>query len=240
MRLTVFNGSPRGRSSNTRRLLGFFLEGFSRIPGNEFEITYLVDRRPDEALKRFRQAKHVLIAFPLYFDAMPAMVKDFIESLAPLRKRASNPSLGFIVQSGFIEPTHSRAVKRYLAKLARRLGCPYRGTVIKGGGEAVRIVSLRQNLLGKAIFWLAGKTDIGGFGHLLSTDKLKQMFFELGQSFGRTGHFDPALVARLARPEKLNRFHFWLAKTVVERFYWNRLLKKNKAFSKRFDRPFAG
>ncbi len=41
MKLTVFNGSPRGKGSNTRVFLEHFLKGFMIKEGNSFELVYL-------------------------------------------------------------------------------------------------------------------------------------------------------------------------------------------------------
>ena len=138
MRLTVFNGSPRGKGSNTKFLLEHFLNGFMTTDGNSYEMVYLNRLKDsDKFIKFFQEAEQVLLAFPLYTDAMPAMVKTFIESLEPLCGREGNPDIGFIVQSGFPEAIHSRYIERYLEKLAIRLGCRYIGTVIKGGVEGI-------------------------------------------------------------------------------------------------------
>ncbi len=75
---------------------------------------------------------------PLYTDSMPALVAEFIEALEPLVGREGNPRVGFLVQSGFSEALHSRGLERYLAKLAARLGSPYAGTIVKGGGESLQ------------------------------------------------------------------------------------------------------
>jgi hypothetical protein len=67
-------------------------------------------------VQAFTEAETVLIAHPLYTDAMPVIVKDFIEQLKPFVGRESNPTLGFILQSGFVEAAHSRYVVRYWQK----------------------------------------------------------------------------------------------------------------------------
>ena len=77
----------------------------------------------DKFLKLFQEAEQVLLAFPLYTDCMPGIVKVFIESLEPLCSREGNPDVGFIVQSGFPEAIHSRYVEKYLEKPSLRLGC---------------------------------------------------------------------------------------------------------------------
>ncbi len=139
MRLTVFNGSPRGTGSNTKVYLEHFLSGFTEAEGNTYELAYLNRvKRQDEFVKMFREAEQVLLAFPLYTDAMPAMVKTFIESLEPLCGREGNPPIGFMVQCGFPEAIHIRFLEKYLEKLARRLGSTYVGTIVKGGGHGAQ------------------------------------------------------------------------------------------------------
>lgn len=220
MKLTVFNGSPRGKSSNTKVLLEHFLNGFMKIDGNTYELAYLNHLKDrDTFIKMFEEAEHVLLAFPLYTDAMPAIVKTFIESLEPLCGRKGNPDIGFIVQSGFPEAIHSRYIERYLKKLAVRLGCRYKGTAIKGGGEGLQALPS------------------------LMARKVLKPFYDLGKAFGETGKFNEQIVLKLGKPEKLPRFRMlffnlighWLSGLIM----WNRKLKQNNAFEKRFDKPYA-
>ncbi len=215
MKLTVFNGSPRGKGSNTKTILEHFLNGFMTTGGNTYEVVYLVHiKDSDNFIKLFEEAEQVLLAFPLYIDAMPALVKTFIESLEPLCGRKSNPDIGFIVQSGFPEPIHSRYVERYLKKLAVRLGCRYKGTVIKGGVEVIRAT---PNWMNKGLF---------------------KSFFKLGKTFGTTGEFNAQIMRQLLKPEKLSKWHFRFFKLTGDKFYWDKLLKKNNAFEKRFTKPY--
>ncbi|MFH1068330.1 MAG: NAD(P)H-dependent oxidoreductase [Candidatus Glassbacteria bacterium] len=220
MRLTVFNGSPRARGSNTRTLMDYFLAGFAETPGNRSEYVYLAAKKDfSDCARVFAEAETVILAFPLYTDCVPAAVKEFIEALEPLAGRAGNPALGFIVHSGFPESFHSHPVRRYLEKLACRLGCACLGTVIKGGSEAVRGQPENMNR------------------------RLFELFHRLGTEFGRSGRFDPRLVEKLARPVRHRGIGVLLAaigNKVAELLYWNRLLRKNGAFDRRFARPYAG
>jgi len=216
MKLTVFNGSPRGKGSNTKILLEHFINGFMTTDGNTYELAYLIRvKDSDNFIKLFQEAEQVLLAFPLYTHAMPAIVKTFIESLEPLCGREGNPDIGFIVQGGLPEAIHSRYVERYLEKLAVRLGCRYKGTVIRGGVEGIRFLPA----------WM--------------TRKLFKSFYELGKTFGERGEFDKQIVLKLAQPERLTKFQFRVLKLVGERFYWDKMLKKNNAFEKRFAKPYA-
>jgi hypothetical protein len=220
MRLTVIDGSPRGAKGNSMFLAARFLAGFGETAGNTHEVFHLVQaRHRAEQVAAFAAAEHVLLAFPLYSDAMPSIVKAFVEDLAPLCGRPGNPRLLGFVQSGFIEAYHSRCVEHYLERLARRLGSPYLGTMVKGGGEGVQVMPA----------WMTR----GTFAALRA----------LGRSFGRTGALDPEQLARLARPERLTLG--WRAGlTVLQALgmtnsYWDHALKKNGVFEHRFARPYA-
>jgi len=115
MKLTVFNGSPRAKGSNTKVFLEHFINGFVETEGNTYELAYLVHvKESGNFVRLFREAQTVLLAFPLYWDAMPAIVKAFIESLESLCGREDNPDIGFMVQGGFPEAIHSRYLERYL------------------------------------------------------------------------------------------------------------------------------
>ncbi|MBD3341649.1 MAG: hypothetical protein GF353_21270 [Candidatus Lokiarchaeota archaeon] len=221
MQLTLFNGSPRGRKSNTKILLNHFCDGFTANNENEFIIHYLNQaQKIDQHVEQFRNADHVIIAFPLYTDAMPGIVKHFIEGLAPLCGRAKNPSLGFIVQSGFPEPIHSRYVERYCEKLAQRLGCRYTGTAIRGGVEGIQIQPP----------WM--------------TKKLFRLFHELGVQYTAQKRMDPAILKKLAPREKMSAFRRFgfkiMLRTGIGNLYWNMQLKENGVFERRFEGAYLG
>lgn len=218
LNLSIFNGSPRGRKGNTPILLSQFAQGFTSIPGRSTEI-YPLNRleEMDRWVEIFAQAECAWIGFPLYTDAMPGMVKVFIEALAPLRGRTGNPPLGFLVQSGFPEAAHSRHIERYLEKLAARLGSPYLGTIVKGGGEGVRMMPDNANR------------------------KLFEGLQGLGRGFAETGSLDPLLLRQVAGIEQYPSYLIPLFKLLVRtpliNAYWDNQLKANLAYNQRFDRP---
>lgn len=219
MRLTVFNGSPRGGSGNTSLLVEQFLRGFESVPGNRAEVQLLATTRelPNQ-VRAFLEAEAVLLAFPLYVDAMPAVVKAFIEGLEPFCGRKGNPPLLFFVTSGFPEASHSRPVERYLEKLARRLGCEYRGTIIKPGAEGVRLMPEGAK---RKLF-----------------DRLR----ELGRIYGTEARLDQAIVKKMASPERLGplqtAFFSLVGLLGLTNRHWNEMLRKNGAYEKRYDQPY--
>jgi multimeric flavodoxin WrbA len=215
-RLTLFNGSPRGKRGNTPIFLEQFAQGF----GGPSEMHQLIRlKETGQMVQAFAEAECVLLGFPLYTDAMPGMVKHFIEALEPLAGRKNNPALGFLVQSGFPEGLHSRYVERYLEKLAERLGFPYLGTIVKGNGEGVRS---------------------------MPTDATRGLFAELqalGDGLARQGRLDPQVLALLAAPERypaiLGPLFQVFLRLPLAHAYFDEMLKKNDVYEQRFARPFA-
>lgn len=235
MKLTIFNGSPRGKGSNTKILMDHFMKGFDEAaaaavkaaegeeeqPKFKTNIAYLVKTGDmEEFLEIFEESEKIILAFPLYTDAMPGIVKHFIEQLHPFCSQENNPDIGFVVQSGFPETIHSRYVEKYLEKLAKRLGSKYLGTVIKGGVEGIQVQPS----------WMTGK--------------LFDAFYRLGLHFGKTGEFDKEIIQLLAKQERMSGFarfiYRLLSLTGFTNFYWNHQLKKNNAYDQRFARPYSG
>lgn len=220
MRLTVFNGSPRGAKGNTALLLQHFLEGFESVPGRSAEV-HLLSREHlhDEQTQTFGEAEAILLAFPLYADAMPSMVKAFLEALAPRCGRSDNPPLAFLVQSGFPEACHSRPVQRYLEKLARRLGSRHLGTIVQGGVEGIRNRSPQ------------------------STRKTFEAYRSLGEGLARNGAFDAGTLERLSRPERMPAPARVILRLLVPTGLfdaaWNEQLRANGAMALRDRAPYA-
>lgn len=216
MHLTVLNGSPRGRAGNTAVLLRVFLEGYSGVTGAAHRIEYLYD---PGSLQRFRSLLHesgcLLLAFPLYVDAMPSMVKEFIESLEPLKGRLGNLKMAYMVHSGFPEPVHSRYLERYLVRLTERLGAEYAGTLVKGASEGLR--------------------------NKKKQDRSLEIIRRVGKNFAETGEFESKYLKKLAPREKLPSsvvFLFMILEKlgILDRI-WDKPLRENGAYERRFDRP---
>lgn len=132
--------------------------------------------------------------------------------------RAANRGLGFLVQSGFPEAVHARALESYLEKLAERLACPYLGAMVRGGCEGLRLAPEKRNR------------------------RLFALLEEIGRDFGRQGRLDPDLLARLAGPECFPAAAAGIMKPLFRlglfNGYWNKMLKANGAYARRFARPY--
>jgi NAD(P)H-dependent FMN reductase len=218
-RLSLFNGSPRGSKGNTPIMLTQFGEGFASETGNSPELYHLNRlKSQDSFVQILAESECVWLGFPLYTDAMPGIVKAFLEKLAPLKERDDNPPIGFLVQSGFPEAVHSRYVERYLEKLTSRLHAPYLGTIVKGSGEGVRMMPEDRNA------------------------KLFEALQGLGRSLAQKGQLGPELLSVVAGVERypavLAPFFKLFTRLPIASWYWDSQLKENGVYEQRYARPY--
>jgi multimeric flavodoxin WrbA len=142
MKLTILNGSPRGKNSNSNIIIKWLLEDIENTPIYEIETIYLNKINEHEnTVDKMLYANMVIIVFPLYTDCMPGLVMAFIEKLQSIKGELKGKKFGFIVHSGFPEACHSRHIERYLVWLTKELKSDYMGTVILGGSEGFRIMT---------------------------------------------------------------------------------------------------
>jgi NAD(P)H-dependent FMN reductase len=221
MKRLALNGSPRGVKSNSRTIIGWMFEGMAAAGAGAPQILELARTGDLEAQREaFLDAEEVLLVFPLYTDSVPGIVKNFIDSLADASAdRLAGKRFAFVVHSGFPESIHSEPVASYLERLCGRLGMIHCGTAIRGMSEGFRMMPPQM------------------------TRKPRELFSTLGASLVATGRFDEKAVRGLGRRRRLGPlakvFLFLLRPTGLVNFYWNMMLKKNGAWERRFDRPYA-
>lgn len=213
MQYLLFNGSPRGKTGNTEIIIRTLSEGLSESPDVSTEVIRLNQATArEESVQKIVSANCAILVFPLYTDAMPGIVMDFIEKLEPYKSKLSTLHLGFIVHSGFPEGKQSRPVEKYLVTLTALLGAKYAGTVVAGGSMGL-------------------------------SDKRLKIIRKLGNLLPDTMQFDPILLPRASRFEKLPKAMIpimrLLCKTGALQGYWNKKLKENSAFADRFAQPYA-
>jgi len=222
--LLLLNASPRGERSTSMKMLARVAEGWERTVGQPPAILHLA--KPADfarAVDAFCRADVVLLGMPLYTDAMPGIVKSYIEAIGSRANAAPSeslkPTLGFLVQSGFPEVLHSRPVERYLEKLTRRLGSSYAGTIVHGGGGALDQMPENAN----KNLWQALRT--------------------LGEQLARNGRFGEAELQAVTGIERFSPVVAALLSVAVKlhlvEFMWNSQLKKNGAWDRRFAAPYG-
>lgn len=217
MKLVIVNGSPKGKNGNTGTLLNSFIVGFQINKNTSHELYFLNKGSYQTIIQAIDDADIFILALPLFVSSMPGMVKEFIEHLSPLCSNDSNPTLGFIVQSGFPEASQSRCLEKYFEKLSAQIRCNYLGTIIKGHCGTT----------------LASE----GRDHLLSS------LYNLGKILGMSGRFDAGIIRELAQPEQISmktqiKLKLLLRLGFLDGYYNNKL-KENNAFEKRLNMPYA-
>lgn len=219
MQLTIFNGSPRGISGNSRLIIDWLIHGINQNPGAKIETVCLTKvNEYDNFITKLKTSDMALIVFPLYTDCMPGIVMAFIEKLMPLRKTLKGLKLGFVVHSGFPEACHSRSIEKYLVWLSGELSADYMGTVIFGGSEGLNGMSP------KAIA------------------KKQAIFSELGQRLIVENQFDLKLLKKIAGMERLGTIGEFIVRILVKmgviNSEWDRQLKANHAYKEKDARPY--
>lgn len=216
MKIAIINGSPRGRKSNSRLILEHFVSGLEKGRSDvEHETFYLVNRHQiQDILDYCQRCDMIVLAFPLYTDAMPGIVKLFFEKMPSFPGK----KIGYIIQSGFPEAVHCYYLERYLEKFTGKLGATYLGTVVKGGVEGIQDRSARLN------------------------KNLYSRFYRLGFHFASTGKFDECIVRKLKKPFQLTKISQAIIKffssTDLFNYGWCRHLKANHAYELRHARPY--
>ena len=130
--LVIVNGSPRAPRSNSKRYAELFLSHW-RDGAEYFD---LIRSDPREICARLERASDVLLVFPLYVDAIPLPVLNFLNVLenAQLQNR---PVLSVLINCGFLEPSQNDTAVEMVRLFCKQAGFPF-GSVLKiGGGEAI-------------------------------------------------------------------------------------------------------
>jgi hypothetical protein len=215
MNLVIINGSPRGSKSNSKVITDWMCEAV----GQEAQMSefYLAKTSAHErAIEQIQNDTTLLVLFPLYTDAMPAITKLFFERLERVKGERSGVKVFYVVQSGFSGANHSRFVEKYLLYFTKLMGFEYMGTAVKPSGEGLRTMPP------------------------FMTRKTKKLFVALSQDIKAGRGFDKTVLKKLAKYEKPGGFYkFVINHTKMSEFFMSGLLKQNGAFENRFDTPYV-
>lgn len=130
--LMILNGSPRAPKSNSKRYAEFFSACY---PGHTayFEIK---KNNHQELCSNMDGCSHVLFVFPLYADAIPVTLLNFLKFVEadPPRNR---PTISVLINCGFLEPHQNDIAIQMVRLFCRQNQYPF-GSVLKiGSGEAI-------------------------------------------------------------------------------------------------------
>ena len=216
MKLVVVNGSPRGRKSNSDKIIEWPLSEMKLNVDLVYEKIYVVDSKERvKQMEVLKTAEYIIVIFPLYTDSMPGITKDFFEHMERNKEVLTGKPISFIIHSGFPEACQSRNVEKYTEYFSKLLGMKYMGSIIMGGSEA--LTSAPESMFNKKI----------------------KAFKSIGRSISQYKEFDASDKIIISKPETLSKTEMFILKHInIGNFFWNGLLKKNNAFEKRFDKPY--
>lgn len=219
MKRAALDASPRGPSSNSAVILGWMVEGFRCAGAGEVPVVHLA-RDAEASRTALLSADEILIAFPLYTDFLPGLLKEFLDSLVPLEPSLlEGKRIAWIIHSGFPESIHCEAVAAWLRRATERLGMKCAGILVKGGSEGLRLMPPAM------------------------TRKVHGAFADSAASLVETGGFNEASAKFLAGKRRYG-FFGRLAISVLRSagfldFYWNSMLRKHGAMDRRYDAPYG-
>lgn len=214
MSLLIFNGSPRGKKSNSETIISWFIEGFESP-----STVYLKKVEQHETfIEKARSFDQLLFVFPLYVDGMPAQVKRFFELMSQHKAIFTDKEVSFIIHSGFSEAIHSKNLEKYLNRFAEIMAMKTYGVFILPGSEGFRIMPARM------------------------TAKKARRVAEIGCLYQMNKPFHKedqvALEGPLVQTKARVRAFKIMKKLGLTNFYWDKQLKQNNAFDQRFDAPY--
>ena len=215
MKISVFNGSPRGEKSNSTVINKWLIGGIAD-ENNQYIIKDL--KKHDEYIDIIESSEKVIMTFPLYSDGMPGVVMKFFELIYANKERLAGTEYLFVIHSGFPEAKHCYGLRDYLINFTEKVDGKLYDVIIYGGSEGTRLAPEK------------------------SQKKKSAAFNSIGLAYAKGQAIAPADRDRLMKPIQLGKptqFAFkLLSKTSLLNMYWDSSLKKNNALDKSFDKPY--
>lgn len=211
MKTVILNGSPKGNVENCGSFL--LAKAFASKMSTPYEIRSIAKENRESLLESIHRADNILFIAPNYIHSIPAGTLDFLYALPSSQK---NQNIGFIIQSGYPESSESEIICRYLERLGERRGYTVLGAFAKGGCAGLAIMPERFK-------------------------KLQNDFSEFGVLFEKTGRFDKDLINMFTKPIRLSNFQIRILNALTpisNSLGWNKSLKANNAYDKRFNMPY--
>ena len=171
----IINGSPRVKKfSNTDKILAKFTSGLTS-QGNTYEQYEVSDRKQWDSIRgAWSKNDNILIAIPLYVENIPGLLLEFLATVAP---KDGTAKIAYILQGGFAEGAQLRCGEEYLKILSERLGCEYKGTLVKGDNFSIRFFEGEQQ------------------------DKVTGPYKKMGEVYGKNGDFFDDECKKFTGPE---------------------------------------
>jgi hypothetical protein len=214
-------GSARPSGTSTSQALGGYL--MDRLAeGGLATTTRFVTRsaRGDEIsplLHDLDRADLLVLASPVYVDALPYLVTRALERIAEHRARQElrrHARLAVLLNCGFPEAAHCDTARGICHSFARHAGLEWAGALALGGGGAIN---------GRAL------EVVGGAGR-----HARPALDLAAEALVHRRHIPRQAVELMARPASPGRLY-----TAIADLVWVRAARRNHVVTRLGDRPFA-
>lgn len=131
-RLLIVNGSPRYQTSNSKK----FTQIFEQYWPDQIDSISVLSKDCAEVCKQIAQYQHIVLVFPLYADTLPAVLIDFLKSLAHT-SIARTTKIHVLINCGFLEPSQNDVAVEMVQWFCEKYGLSYGATLKIASGEAI-------------------------------------------------------------------------------------------------------
>lgn len=130
--LMIVNGSPRAPRSHSKRYAELFSASY---PGSTIYENITPNNHQD-LCARMGEVSRLLVVFPLYADAIPVPLLNFLKFLEAHPPR-QKPTVSVLINCGFLEPEQNEVAVRMMRLFCRKNQYPFGSVLMIGSGEAI-------------------------------------------------------------------------------------------------------
>lgn len=142
--LMIVNGSPRAPRSHSKRYAELFSTSY---PGSTIYENITPNNHQD-LCDRMGEVSRLLVVFPLYADAIPVPLLNFLKFLEAHPPR-QKPTVSVLINCGFLEPEQNEVAVRMMRLFCRKNQYPFGSVLMIGSGEAILDTPFRVLAAGK-------------------------------------------------------------------------------------------
>lgn len=144
-KIMIINGSPRAPKSNSAK----YADIFSKYAKGQTEYYHITKTNHREICAKIGEYADLLFVFPLYADAIPVTMLNFLKTLEqyPVQHK---PTVSVLINCGFLEYEQNDIAVRMMKLFCSRNGYDWGSVLRIGSGEAI-LDSLFRILVTKQI-----------------------------------------------------------------------------------------
>ncbi|MCH1962370.1 hypothetical protein P5F04_07420 [Clostridium perfringens] len=131
-KVIIINGSPRAPRSNSKEY-GEIFSSYYKGQADTFNIT---KNNHKEICSKIGDYTDILLVFPLYADALPVTMLNFLKVLEENPPK-NKPKVNVIVNCGFIEPEQNNVCIDMVKLFCKQNTYEFNSVLSIGGGEAI-------------------------------------------------------------------------------------------------------